>query len=96
MCSLESPDVLLFFFSVYVLRKSQPLIDCLSTCLRILAALRQRPSAITKQAPPLKEFVSTLGKSLLPATSNLSVLSPVIHIGHDVTILSISSELGTY
>ena len=70
--------------------------DRLSTCLRILAALRQSPSAKTRHAPPLKELVSTRGKSRLPATSNLSVLSPVTHIGQEVTIVSISSELGTY
>ena len=96
LCSLASKEAVLFFFSVYFLRKSQPLIDKRSTCFIIFAAFRQRPSAKTKQAPPLKELVSTRGKSLFPATSNLSVLSPVTQIGHEVTIVSISSALGTY
>ena len=45
-------------------RKSHPLSFSFFTCFKIFGAFKHRPSAITKQAPPLNLLVPTLGRSL--------------------------------
>ena len=52
------------FFSTKSFKNSHPSIFNLDTCFNIFGAFKQRPSAITRHAPPLNLFVSTLGRSL--------------------------------
>ncbi len=77
-------------------RNSHPGSFIFLICLLIFGALRQRPSAMTRQAPPRKRLVPTLGRSRYPATSSSSVASPLMQIGQFFMIRSISSTEGRY
>ena len=85
-----------FPFEARTSMKSHPSTPNLSVCFLIFGALRHRPSAITRRTPCLILEPSILGTSRYPATSILSVPSPLTITGHARTIMSTSSGGGLY
>ena len=84
------------FSSRYVSMNSQPSILRRRTCFWIFGALRQRPSAMTRHAPPRSRFVSNLGRSRCPLISTSSVPSPLIATGQFPAMRAISASVGWY